>query len=78
LKDATAIGNVSFSGNKLTFTRRDGTTTFDVDISGIIAANDAMTFKGTIGTNGNPGTLPTDGYHVGDTYRVIVAGTYAD
>ena len=36
-----------------------------------------MLFKGTIGTGGNPGTLPTTGYEAGWTYRVITAGTYA-
>lgn len=42
-----------------------------------IAASDAMVFKGTIGTGGDVTTLPTSGVHVGDTYRVITAGTYA-
>ena len=37
----------------------------------------AMHFKGTIGTDGTPGTLPTSGNKVGDTYRVVSAGTYA-
>jgi len=36
-----------------------------------------MQFKGTIGSGGNPGTLPTNGYQAGWTYRVIVAGEYA-
>lgn len=42
-----------------------------------IAAVDAMRFKGTIGTGGTVTTLPTSGVKVGDTYRVITAGTYA-
>lgn len=46
-------------------------------INNKLAANDAMQFKGTIGTNGNPGTLPTTSYQAGYTYRVITAGTYA-
>lgn len=46
-------------------------------INNKLAANDAMQFKGTIGTNGNPGTLPTADYQAGYTYRVITAGTYA-
>ena len=41
-----------------------------------IAANDSMRFKGTIGTDGTVTALPT-AYRVGDTYRVITAGTYA-
>ena len=46
-------------------------------INAKFSANDAMQFKGTIGTNGTPGTLPTNGYQAGWTYRVITAGTYA-
>lgn len=38
---------------------------------------DAFVFKGTIGTGGTPGTLPTTGYSAGWTYRVVTAGTYA-
>lgn len=41
-----------------------------------IAASDAMTFKGTIGTGGTVTALPTT-YKTGWTYRVITAGTYA-
>ena len=43
----------------------------------VIAANDAMVFKGTIGTGGTVTTLPSTGYKTGWTYRVITAGTYA-
>lgn len=42
---------------------------------GLVTA--AMVFKGTVGTGGNPGTLPTSGVKVGDAYRVAEAGTYA-
>lgn len=42
-----------------------------------IGAVDAMRFKGTIGTGGDVTSLPTSGVKVGDTYRVITAGTYA-
>ena len=38
---------------------------------------DAMRFKGTLGTGGTITALPTTGVMVGDTYRVITAGTYA-
>lgn len=41
------------------------------------AANDAMLFKGTIGTGGTVTELPTSGYKKGWTYRVITKGTYA-
>ena len=46
-------------------------------VSSAISAADAMRFKGTIGTGGTITTLPTSGVKVGDTYRVITAGTYA-
>lgn len=41
------------------------------------AANDAMVFKGTLGTEGTITALPTSGYSAGWTYKVITAGTYA-
>lgn len=47
-------------------------------IANSFAANDAMVFKGTIGTS--PATiqsLPTSEYSAGATYRVVTAGTYA-
>ena len=36
-----------------------------------------MIFKGTLGIGGTVSVVPTSGYTVGDTYRVITAGTYA-
>ncbi len=39
-------------------------------------ANDAMVFKGTIGTGGTVTALPAT-HKQGWTYRVITAGTYA-
>lgn len=42
----------------------------------ILGANDAMVFKGTLGTAGTVTALPTT-YLIGWTYRVITAGTYA-
>lgn len=47
---------------------------------GLLAANDAMIFKGTIGNSSSGATvtaLPTAKYSAGWTYRVITAGTYA-
>lgn len=38
---------------------------------------DAMVFKGTLGTNGTITSVPTNSYKIGDTYRIITAGTYA-
>ena len=46
-------------------------------IASAIGGADAMRFKGTIGTGGDVTSLPTTGVKVGDTYRVITAGTYA-
>lgn len=46
-------------------------------ISSAIGAADVMRFKGTIGTGGDITALPTTGVKIGDTYRVITAGTYA-
>lgn len=45
-------------------------------VSSAIGAADAMRFKGTLGTGGTVTALPTTGVKVGDTYRVITAGTY--
>ena len=41
------------------------------------AANDAMVFKGTLGTDGTITSLPTKEYSAGWTYKVITEGTYA-
>lgn len=46
-------------------------------IASAIGGADAMRFKGTIGTGGDVTSLPTTGVKIGDTYRVITAGTYA-
>lgn len=45
-------------------------------VDGILAANDAMIFKGTLGTGGTYTALPTT-HGVGWTIKVITAGTYA-
>lgn len=52
------------------------TTSFvQTAISGITGS---MSFKGTIGTGGTAGTtLPTTNVKVGDTYKIVTAGTYA-
>lgn len=47
------------------------------EIANGFAANDAMVFKGTLGTDGTTATLPTNGYSAGWTYKVITDGTYA-
>ena len=46
--------------------------------SAISGISGSMYFKGTVGTGGTAGTaLPTSGVKVGDTYKIITAGTYA-
>ena len=47
------------------------------EINSRLASNDAMLFKGTLGTGGTVTTVPTNGYQAGWTYRVITAGEYA-
>ena len=46
-------------------------------MASVAGSVDAMRFKGTIGTGGDVTELPTSGVKIGDTYRVITAGTYA-
>lgn len=46
-------------------------------VDGLIAANDAMVYKGTLGTGGTATALPAVPYNAGWTYKVITAGTYA-
>ena len=42
-----------------------------------IASNDAMALRGSLGTGGTAASLPTEGYLVGWTYKVVSSGTYA-
>lgn len=46
------------------------------ELNTLVAATDAMVFKGTLGTGGTITALPNS-HTRGDTYRVITAGTYA-
>ena len=64
------------TANAGTNTTQIATTAFVTNaISGITGA---MVFKGTIGTGGTAGTaLPTSNVKVGDTYKIVTAGTYA-
>lgn len=45
-------------------------------VNGLLAAADAMIFKGTLGTGGTVTSLPNS-HEAGWTYKVITAGTYA-
>lgn len=53
--------------------RADAVKTY---VDNLLGANDAMIFKGTLGSGGTIVTLPTT-YSAGWTYKVITAGTYA-
>lgn len=59
------------SGNTITTTYATKT-----EVDGLLAAANAMTFKGTLGTGGTVTALPAS-HNAGDTYRVITAGTWA-
>ncbi len=53
------------------------TTAFvQTELAALLGANDAMVFKGTLGTGGTITALPTT-YSAGYCYKVIEAGTYA-
>jgi hypothetical protein len=77
------IGAVAKAGDTLTgFLTLHANPTSDLHaaskqyVDGILAANDAMVFKGTLGTGGTYTALPLT-HGVGWTIRVITAGTYA-
>lgn len=60
-----------------TNTTQIATTAFvQAAVESKIAAADAMRFKGTLGTGGTITALPAS-HKVGDSYKVITAGTYA-
>ena len=65
--------NISTSATSSQLARADAIKAY---VDGILATNDAMVFKGTLGTGGTVTALPTT-HNVGWTYKVITAGTYA-
>ena len=78
-KDITGLRNLTASGTieantNITINGNNVATVSYVD--SLLGVNDAMVFKGTIGTGGTVTSLPTT-YSAGWTYRVITAGTYA-
>lgn len=77
LAGATFTGDVKLTGTPAGDTSAVSKKYVDDTVDSKIAANDSMRFKGTIGTGGTITTLPITGVRVGDTYRVITAGTYA-
>lgn len=77
LNGATFTGDVKLTGSPEGDTSAVSKKYVDDEVASKIAANDSMRFKGTIGTGGTITALPTSNVRVGDTYRVITAGTYA-
>ncbi|MGL4373881.1 MAG: hypothetical protein ACRCS6_08880 [Turicibacter sp.] len=84
----SALGHVTLSDSTSTSAYVDGVAATPKAVGdalkaaksyadGILAANDAMVFKGTLGTGGTVTSLPVKGYSAGWTYRVVTAGTYA-
>ncbi len=72
-----AVTDTTVSGHTIT----DTTTTYTLDLSDFASLSEistAMVFKGSLGTNGTITSLPTaSNSTIGDTYKVITAGTYA-
>ena len=84
LNSKAPLASPTFTGTPKAPTAAEGTNTTQIATTAFVAnavaksfaANDAMLFKGTIGTNGTVTALPAT-HNVGWTYRVITAGTYA-
>ena len=66
------------SGNNIanTYATKTALNTLSGTVNGLLAAADAMIFKGTIGTGGTITSLPSTS-EAGWTYKVITNGTYA-
>lgn len=77
------IGNAAYKGVDTSIASGSTSTNLPTTaavvnyVASAVGAVDAMRFKGTIGTGGTVTSLPTSNVKVGDTYRVITAGTYA-
>lgn len=63
----------TLSGSSSALPRADAVKTY---VDNLLGANDAMIFKGTLGSGGTITSLPTT-HSAGWTYRIITAGTYA-
>ena len=74
------ISSPALTGTPTAPTAAAGTNTTQIATTAFVqqafAANDAMVFKGTIGTGGTVTMLPANHYQ-GWTYKVITAGEYA-
>ncbi len=81
---AKLLNSPTFTGTPKAPTAASGTNTTQLAttafvqeaVNSKIAAADAMRYKGTLGTGGTATSLPAT-HAVGDTYKVIAAGTYA-
>lgn len=84
LNNKAPLASPSLTGTPTAPTPAVGTNTTQIattafvktEINTVLAASDAMIFKGTLGTGGTITTLPAS-HSTGDTYKVITAGTYA-
>lgn len=84
LNSKAPLASPSLTGTPTAPTPTEGTNSTQIAttefvtnaISKSFSANDAMLFKGTLGSGGTVGTLPNE-HKVGWTYRVVKAGTYA-
>ena len=72
LKDGYTV-ETTLTGSTTALARADAIKTY---VDSLLATNDAMIFKGTIGTGGTVTAVPTT-FSAGWTYRVITAGTYS-
>ena len=74
------LASPEFTGTPTAPTADNGTNTTQIAttafVNNTLTYAKAMTFKGTLGTNGTVTTLPAS-HNAGDTYRVITAGTWA-
>jgi hypothetical protein len=68
--------NFKVGDGTLTWTALPYTYVSQTELNNLLSANDAVLFKGTIGTGGTITALPTT-HDAGWAYKVIEAGTYA-
>jgi hypothetical protein len=73
LSDGYSV-QTTLSSSSTAIPRADAVITY---VDSLLAANDAMIFKGTLGSGGTITALPATAVNAGWTYRVITAGTYA-
>lgn len=77
------LASPTFTGTPTAPTAEAGTNTTQIATtafvnSAISGITGAMIFKGTVGAGGTVDDLPTTNVKIGDTYKVSVAGTYAE